>query len=67
MGLIAEAKGETSKRFRRAADEGRSHLEENSDEIEELIERLEGHGRSAAARVAPRRWAGRSATPHVPR
>jgi DNA-binding PadR family transcriptional regulator len=44
MGLIAEAKSETTKKIYEATDEGRAHLEENSDEVEELIERLEGHG-----------------------
>ncbi len=29
-----------------ATDEGRAHLEENEDEVEELIGKLEGHGRT---------------------
>lgn len=45
MGLIAEAKSKETKKVYEATDEGRAHLEENSDEVEELIERLEGHGR----------------------
>lgn len=44
MGLIAEAKSETTKKVYEATDEGRAHLEENSEEVDELIERLEGHG-----------------------
>jgi DNA-binding PadR family transcriptional regulator len=44
MGLIAEAKSKTTKKIYEATDEGRAHLEENSDEVDELIERLEGHG-----------------------
>ena len=44
MGLISEAKSETTKKVYEATDEGRAHLEENSDEVDELIERLEGHG-----------------------
>lgn len=44
MGLIAEAKSKTTKKVYEATDEGRAHLEENSDEVDELIERLEGHG-----------------------
>ncbi len=45
MGLIEEAKSADTKKIYEATDEGRAHLEENSDEVEELIERLEGHGR----------------------
>jgi DNA-binding PadR family transcriptional regulator len=44
MGLIAEKKSKDSKKVYEATDEGRAHLEENSEEVEELIERLEGHG-----------------------
>jgi DNA-binding PadR family transcriptional regulator len=44
MGLVAEAKSKTTKKVYEATDEGRAHLEENSDEVDELIERLEGHG-----------------------
>ena len=46
MGLIAEAKSKTTKKVYEATEEGRAHLEENSAEVEELIERLEGHGHS---------------------
>ena len=45
MGLIAEMKSKTSKKVYEATEEGRAHLEDNEDEVEELIERLEGHGR----------------------
>ena len=44
MGLIAEKKSKDSKKIFEATEEGRAHLEENADEVEELIERLEGHG-----------------------
>ena len=44
MGLIAEKKSKDSKKVYEATDEGRAHLEENSEEVEVLIERLEGHG-----------------------
>ena len=44
MGLIAEAKSKETKKVYEATGEGRAHLAENSDEVEELIERLEGHG-----------------------
>lgn len=46
MGLIAEAKSKDTKKVYQATDDGRAHLKENSEEVEELIERLEGHGRS---------------------
>ena len=42
--VLAEAKSKTTKKVYEATDEGRAHLEENSDEVDELIERLEGHG-----------------------
>ncbi|HET9337304.1 MAG TPA: PadR family transcriptional regulator [Sphingomicrobium sp.] len=45
MGLIAEAKSKDTKKVYEATEEGRAHLAENSDEVEELIDRLEGHGR----------------------
>jgi DNA-binding PadR family transcriptional regulator len=44
MGLIAEAKSKDSKKVFEATSEGRDHLDENAREVEELIERLEGHG-----------------------
>ena len=44
MGHIAEKKSKDSKKVYEATDEGRAHLEENSEEVDELIERLEGHG-----------------------
>jgi DNA-binding PadR family transcriptional regulator len=46
MGLIREQKSKDSKKVFEATDEGRAHLEENSDEVEELIAKLEGHGRT---------------------
>ena len=46
MGLIREQKSEDSKKVFEATDEGRAHLEENEDELEELIDRLEGRGRT---------------------
>ena len=45
MGLIAEKKSKDSKKIFEATDDGRAHLEENEEEVDELIERLEGHGR----------------------
>ena len=44
MGHIAEKKSKDSKKVYEATSEGRAHLDENSDEVDELIERLEGHG-----------------------
>ena len=44
MGHIAEKKSKDSKKVYEATDDGRAHLDENSDEVGELIERLEGHG-----------------------
>jgi DNA-binding PadR family transcriptional regulator len=48
MGLIAEKKSKDAKKVYEATSDGREHLEENEDEVEELIERLEGHGRRRA-------------------
>jgi DNA-binding PadR family transcriptional regulator len=45
MGLIAEKKSKDSKKVYEATDDGRAHLEENEEEVDELIDRLEGHGR----------------------
>lgn len=44
MGLIAEKKSKDAKKVFEATDEGRAHLAENEGEVEELIEKLEGHG-----------------------
>jgi DNA-binding PadR family transcriptional regulator len=44
MGLIAEKKSKDSKKIFEATSEGHTHLEENSDEVDELIERLEEAG-----------------------
>jgi len=46
MGLIREQKSKDSKKVFEATDEGRAHLEENEDEVDELIEKLEGRGRT---------------------
>ena len=46
IGFIAERKSKDSKKVYEATDAGRTHLEENEEEVEELIERLEGHGHS---------------------
>lgn len=53
MGLIAEKKSKDSKKVYEATGEGRAHLDENSDEVDELIERLEGHGRHRRRRQRP--------------
>jgi DNA-binding PadR family transcriptional regulator len=53
MGLIAEAKSKETKKVYEATDEGRAHLEENKDEVDELIERLEDHGQSRRRGSAP--------------
>jgi DNA-binding PadR family transcriptional regulator len=44
MGLIAEKKSKDSKKIFEATDDGRAHLEENSEGVEELLERLEEAG-----------------------
>ena len=44
MGYIAEKKSADAKKVFEATDEGRAHLAENSDEVDDLIGRLEGHG-----------------------
>jgi len=52
MGLIAEKKSKDSKKVYEATDEGRAHLGENQEEVDELIERLEelGHHRRRGQR-----------------
>ena len=52
MGLIAERKSKDSKKIFEATEDGRAHLEEQSDEVEALMERLEetGHRRSRSHR-----------------
>src|SRR5918911_5051739 len=40
MGFIEEAKGEGPRKAFQATDEGRAHLEEKSEEVEALFERL---------------------------
>jgi DNA-binding PadR family transcriptional regulator len=44
MGLIAEKKSKDSKKIFVATSEGHTHLEENAEEVDELIERLEETG-----------------------
>jgi DNA-binding PadR family transcriptional regulator len=41
MGMIAEKKSKDAKKVFEATDDGRTHLEERSDEVDSLIERLE--------------------------
>ena len=53
MGFIAEMNSKESKKVFEATDEGRAHLEENADEVEELIDKLEGHGSSRRSGNAP--------------
>ena len=53
MGLIREQKSKDSKKVFEATDEGRAHLDENSEEVDELIEKLEGHGSSRRSGSAP--------------
>jgi DNA-binding PadR family transcriptional regulator len=50
MGQIAEKKSKDSKKVYEATEDGRAHLKENSEEVDELIERLEGHGRRRGQR-----------------
>ncbi len=52
MGLIAERKSKDSKKIFEATEDGRTHLAEQSDEVEALMERLEetGHRRSRSHR-----------------
>ena len=53
MGHIAEKKSKDAKKVFEATDEGRAHLEENKDEVEDLISRLEGHGRKQRSGQRP--------------
>jgi DNA-binding PadR family transcriptional regulator len=46
MGFIAARKSKDSKKIYEATEEGQAHLEENDEEVDDLIERLEGHGHS---------------------
>jgi DNA-binding PadR family transcriptional regulator len=46
MGFIREQKSRDSKKVFEATDEGRAHLDENEEEVDELIEKLEGRGRT---------------------
>ncbi len=44
MGLIEEAPGEGGRKPFQVTEEGRAHLEENTEDIDELFERLEATG-----------------------
>ena len=44
MGLIEEAAGEGARKPFQVTDEGREHLEQNAEDVEELFERLEEAG-----------------------
>jgi DNA-binding PadR family transcriptional regulator len=46
MGLVREVKSKDAKKVFEATDEGRAHLEENAQEVEELFDKLEGHGQT---------------------
>ena len=46
IGFIVERKSKDSKKVYEATDTGRTHLEENAEEVDDLIERLEGHGKT---------------------
>ena len=53
MGLIDEAPGEGPRKAFQATDEGRAHLEERSEEVEALFERLEDLKPSARTTAGP--------------
>ena len=53
MGLISEKKSKDSKKIFEATGDGRAHLEENGDEVDELIERLEEAGSHRRRRHRP--------------
>ena len=44
MGLIEEAPGEGARKPFQVTDEGRAHLEENAEDVDDLFERLEAAG-----------------------
>ena len=44
MGLIEEAPGEGARKPFQVTDEGRAHLKQNSDDVDELFERLDAAG-----------------------
>ena len=46
VGFIVERKSKDSKRVYEATGEGRAHLDENEEEVNNLVERLEGHGKT---------------------
>ena len=45
MGYIAEKKSKDAKKVFEATAEGRAHLTENAEEVDDLIGKLEGHGK----------------------
>ena len=53
MNLIEEQAAEGSRKKFAATEEGRKHLEENGDEVEALMDRLEEHGSSRRRRSRP--------------
>jgi DNA-binding PadR family transcriptional regulator len=53
MGLIGEAPGEGPRKAFQATDEGRAHLEERSEEVEALFERLADLKPSARTTAGP--------------
>ncbi len=53
MGLIEEAPGEGPRKPFQATDEGRAHLAEKADEVEALVERLEGLAPSSGGTGGP--------------
>ena len=55
MGLIEEQASEGARKKFAVTDEGRKHLEENAEEVEALIGRLEEHG-SSRRKSSPSGW-----------
>ena len=53
MALIEEASGEGARKPFQVTEEGREHLQQNADEIEELLERLEEAGSHRRKRHRP--------------
>ena len=52
-GAIAQAAGDETRKAFEATDAGRKELEERADEVEALIDRLEGHGQHRRAYATP--------------
>ena len=53
MGFVEEAESEGQRKPFQATDEGRAHLDENEDEIDEIFERLEETGSHRRRRHRP--------------